>query len=493
VPILPSDITVLGPNDSHIPVAVNTGFNPHSVVVEGGFKPIINSKSAEAEDRSTVVDEELEIITEKPDAGTNKPGEATVKLDLEVVVATGDEDRKDNPFQGQQPETFEPMFIPSPPDRNAAQNGSNVKKPILAEELTPPVAHLNHHHSLEPNRKNGQPIVMIHQRPGLVRRPLFPNNIMPPFRIPVRGGSPTFRYQQSDDYTEDETPMAAERMDSYISPADGSIPSGVVVTYDGKSVASSISLAPAAIKDIRHPSGTADLIRATPQFAPFRGEIPPPVPNVISPENIPQLSKENQQQAQTLPEEFKQQTNAFPKPSPTERTQLILVQQDNDELQPEGSEIKEIIAANKRHKPKKQAIKKAASSKEEGEIMSTVDDRWPFSTNQENEQQTEESTATTAVPPEGFRLKQLADGSPKSKPIQQRVKRLAHHEPGHVGYDDQQHLGHGHSNHQESDQDHTSHQEPGHQDHSQHKQSAATSLTFSLILLLLSLFIKKYL
>lgn len=490
-PILPSDIALLDPNGSHIPVAVNTGFNPHSVVVEGGFKPIIKSKIAEAEDRSTVEDEALEIM-EKPDAGTNKTEAAIVELGSEVVAAIADEERKDNPFQGQQPETFEPMFIPSPPDRNAARNGSNVKKPILAEELTPPAAHLNHRHSLEPKRKNGQPFMMIHPRPGLVRRPLFPNNIVPPFRIPVRGGSPTFRYQQSDDYTEDETPMAAERMDSYLPPADSSIPSGVVVTYDGKSVASSIPPAPAAIKDIRHPVGTADLIRVTPQFAPFRGEIPPPVPNVISPENIPQLSKENQQQAQTLPEQFKQQNDAFPHPPPIERTQLVLAQQDNEELRPESSEIKEIIAANKGHKPKKQAIKKAASSKEEGEIMSTVDDRWPFSTNQENEQQTEESTATTVVP-EGSRFKQMADGSPKSKPVEQREKRSAHHEPGHVGYDDQQHLGHDHSNHQQSDQDHTSHQESDHQDRSQHKQSSATSLIFSSVLLLLSLFITKYL
>lgn len=483
-PILPSDITVLDPNDSHIPVAINTGFNPHSVVVEGGFKPIIKSKSAQAEDRSTVEDEE-------PDAGNSKTEETILELGSEVVEAIADDDRKNNPFQGQQPETFEPIFIPSPPDRNAAQNGSNVKKPILAEELTPPAAHLNHRHSPEPNRKNGQPFMMIHPRPGLVRRPLFPNNIMPPFRIPVRGGSPTFRYQQSDDYTEGETPMAAERMDSYLPLDDSSIPS-VVVTYDGKSVESSIPPAPAAMRDVRFPVGTADLIRATPQFAPFQGEVPPPVPNVISPESIPQLSKENQQRAQTLPEQFKQQNDGFSRLPPIERSQFALVQQDNEELRPESSEINEMIAANKGHKPKKQAIKKAASFKEEGEIMSTVDDRWPFSTNQENEQQTEGSAATTEVPEE-FRFKQLADGTPKSKLAEQREKRSAHHEPGHVGYDDQQHSGQNRSNHQQLDHDHTNHQESDHEDHSQHKQSTAAPLIFPSILLLLSPFITKYL
>lgn len=493
-PILPSDITVLDSEDSHIPAAVNTGFNPHSVVVEGGFKPIIKSKSAEAEDRSTA---EAEEITEKPDAGTNKTEEVIVELGSEVVVNIADEERKDNPFRGQQPEMFEPIFVPSPPDRNSARNGSDVKNPILADELTPPAVHLNHRYSPQSNRKNGQPFMMIHPRPGLMRRPLFPNNIVPPFRIPVRGGSPTFRYQQSDDYTEDETPMAAERMDSYLPPADISIPSGVAVTYDGKSVASSIPPAPVAVKNIRGPLGTADLIRATPQFAPFQGEIPPPVPNVISPEKIPQLSKENQQQAQTLPEQFKQQGDAFLHPPPIERTQLVLVQQDSEELESESSEIKEIMAANKGNKPKKQAVKKAASSKDEGEIMSTVDDRWPFSTNKENKQQTDESTVIT-VEPEGSRFQQMADGSTKSKQVEQRERRSAHHEPGHVGYDDQQHLVHSNSSHQQSDQNHTSHQESVHNhsdyhDHAQHKQSRATFVTFSSVLLLFSPFITKYL
>lgn len=474
--ILPSDVVVLKPLDSHIPVAINTGFNPHSVVVEGGFKPIITSKNAEAQDRSVVEDEALEV-KEKPEASTNKTEEAIVEeLASEVVAVIAEEERKDNPFQGQEPETFEPMFIPSPPDRNAAQNSSDIKKPILAEELTPPVAHVNHRHSPQPSRMNGYPFMMIRPRPGLVRRPLFPSNIVPPFRIPVRGGSPTFRYQQADDYTEDETPMAAERMDSYLPPIDSSIPSGVVVTYDGKSV-ESIPPAPIAIKNIRVPLGTADLIRGTPQFAPFRGEIPPPVPDVISPENIPQLSKENQQQAQTLPEQFKRQNDAFPHPPPIERTQLLLIQQDSEELNSDSSEIKEVMAASKGNKPKKQTIKKSVSTKEEGEIMSTVDDRWPFSTNPED------STVTIAEL-DGTTLTQMADQS-SIQPAEHRERRSAHHEPGHVGYD-YQHSGHDHSSHQNSTHNHSNHH-----DHSQHKQSRATSVTFSSVLLMLSPVIMK--
>jgi hypothetical protein len=268
-------------------------------------------------------------------------------------------------------------------------------------------------------------------------------------------------------------------MDSYLPPIDSSIPPGVVVTYDGKSVVS-IPPAPVAIKNIRVPLGTEDLIRGTPQFAPFRGEIPPPVPDVISPENIPQLSKENQQQAQTLPEQFKQQNDALPHPPPIERTQLLLDQLDSEELSYDSSEIKEIMAvSSKGNKPKKHAIKKSAIPKEAGEIMSTADDRWPFSTNQEDEKQMEDSTVAV-VEHDETTLNQT--DQPSSQSTEQREKRSAHHEPGHFGYDDHQHSGHDHSNNQT-----VAH------NHSQHKESRATSVTFSSVFLLLSPVIMKYL
>lgn len=492
-PLLPSEVVVLN-SDSHTPIAVNTGFNPHSVVVEGGFKPIITNNKVGAQDRSSE-DNEAQEIKKKPEAGENKTEEAVIaELVPEVVEVIAVEERKDNPFQGQEPETFEPMFIPSPPDRNAARNASD-KKPILAEELTPPAAHLNYRPSLHPYRRNGHPFMVIRPRPGLVTRPLLPTNIVPPFRIPVRGGSPTFRYQQSDGDTEDETPMAAERMDSYLAPGDSSIAPSVVVTYDGKSVTSSVALTPVVIQNIRHPAGTADLVRGTPQFAPFRGEIPPPVPDMISPENIPQLSKENRQQAQTLPAMFRYQNNAFPHPPPIERTQLLLVQQDSEEVSSDSSQIKEIVAVSKGNKSKKQISKKPASPREEDEIMSTVDDRWPFSNSQENEKQTEESLTTT-VTPEETTLNEMADES-TSKTVEQRERRSAHHEPGHMHYDDQQLSGHEHSSHQQSDGD-ASHQDSAHNyaddhDPSQHKQSRATSVTVFSILLLLSPAVAKYL
>jgi hypothetical protein len=97
----------------------------------------------------------------------------------------------------------------------------------------------------------------------------------------------------------------------------------------------------------------------------------------------------------------------------------------------------------------------------------------------------EESTVTT-VELDGTTLKQTANQS-SSQPTERRERRSAHHEPGHVGYDDHQHSGHDHSSHQNSAHNHSNHH-----DHSQHKQSRATSVTFSSVLLLLSHVIMKY-
>ncbi|PSN40314.1 hypothetical protein C0J52_23635 [Blattella germanica] len=493
--ILPSDVIVLNARDTlTIPVAVNTGFNPHSVVVEGGFKPIITSKNAvaaaSAQDRSAVVsdkEEEVQSVQEEKDSDKqeneeiiDKSEEAMIaELASEVVAAINEEERKENPFQGQQPESFEPMFIPSPPDR---RNGTDAKKPILPEGLMPPVPHLHHRNSPQPNRKNGHPYMMIRPRPGLVRRPLYPNNIVPPFRI---RGSPTFRYQQSEEILEDETPMAAERMDSYyLPPGDSAIPPGVVVTYDGKSVADTGLSSPVGVKNIRAPIGTADFIRGTPQVVPYRGEIPPPVPENIRPESIPQLNKKNQQLAQSLPEQFKQQNDAFPDPPSIQSTQLKLVQ--NDELISEGSENKE-VTVNK-DKSKKQTEKKSATSKEEGEIMTTVDDRWPFSTNME--QTGDELSTVPSVEMEGITNEQNAESLTK-KPTERREKRSAHHEPGHEGHDHTDD-----TNHQHSDHDHTDHQhmDHDHHDHSQgEKRSSASYVVFSSTFLLFCIVISMYL
>ena len=433
-PILPSDVIVLNAQDTlNIPVAVNTGFNPHSVVVEGGFKPIIASKISEptAQDRSSIVDEndeEEEVITknedvenpskEVPDEIVDKTEESIIAdLASEIVSAIAEDERKENPFQGQQPETFEPMFIPSPPDR---RNGSNTKKPLPDEGLAPPISPLHHRNSPQTNRKNVHQYSIIRPRPGLVRRPLYPNNIIPPFRI---RGSPTFRYQQNEEALEDEMAMAADRMDSYyLPPGDTSVSPGVVVTYDGKSVTDAGLAAPLGIKSTRVPMGTADFIRGTPQFVPYRGEIPPPVPDVISPENIPQLRKQNQQLAHSLPEQFKHQNDAFPDPPPIKSTQLALVQ--SDELNYEGSEIKEVTALNKTNKTKKHAVKKTSNSKEdEEEMMSTVDDRWPFLTKEENVNEEENKNPTTEI--------KYSTTVTESNANNKRERRSAHHEPEH--------------------------------------------------------------
>uniref|UniRef100_A0A1B6J714 Uncharacterized protein n=2 Tax=Homalodisca liturata TaxID=320908 RepID=A0A1B6J714_9HEMI len=115
--------------------------------------------------------------------------------------------------------------------------------------------------------------------------------------------SPSFRSQQED--VADETPMAAERMDTYYLPPSGPVygvsaqavsaaNTATLLTYDGKTVSvNSVVPAPASTEDgyTKRRSSVAELLRSTPQFGPFMGDIPPPVPDKVRTENIPQLSQ----------------------------------------------------------------------------------------------------------------------------------------------------------------------------------------------------------
>lgn len=101
--------------------------------------------------------------------------------------------------------------------------------------------------------------------------------------------------------------QAAERIDTYYLPPDNrkvphaNIPSGSVITYDGKSIVDSSLVLPPKLdtetEDISSPrfyngnnnfqslSKSEQLRRTTPQLVPFRGEIPPLTPD-LNPETI---------------------------------------------------------------------------------------------------------------------------------------------------------------------------------------------------------------
>ncbi|XP_014242209.2 protein Skeletor, isoforms B/C [Cimex lectularius] len=114
---------------TRLPIAVNTGFNPGSLVIESGFKPIIQTPQAVAEERVSEVDYD--------DDGN------------EGVINVENTDG-----QKSQTEMFEPMFIPSPLDSNI----KHIKKATT-----------------EPLKKIRKPY-----RPVVVRRPIY--NDVPLFR-----------------------------------------------------------------------------------------------------------------------------------------------------------------------------------------------------------------------------------------------------------------------------------------------------------------------
>lgn len=450
-----------------LPIAINTGFHPESVVVEGGFKPIIQKKEG-AQDRSSQGGdtdgpvEELETESKSTEFLDKKEEELISEL-----VSETNEDKKENIFEGQQPELFEPIFIPSPPDRITNYNHSSKphKNTVsLPHNLTPPVT------TPFRNRKPN-PHPMRSSIPSL-RRPIYPTNIAQQLRAPSRGSSPSFRFQQILEDVQDETAMAAERLDTYYLPpveypsgniksqkpnVEATIPPGTVVTYDGKSVvdvslASSITNPSVRSPNNQNPSGTAALIRETPQFGPFRGEIPPPVPEIIQPDKIPQLRTQNLKKPHVYPIQlpqqnsnnyYKESNNNFPDNFKT--TQLSLVRQLEqevgsltDDLMSEASEIKEfsVSAKSTKNKPSKKVSHSTGNSPE------IITDSSDLSTNRSDNRITVQHDAVVKV------LKSNENLTLNFGRSTHRTKRSPspHHDPSHTDVDSQS-SSHNHEEH----------------------------------------------
>lgn len=212
------------PNSTYevnMPLAVNTGFHPETIVIEGGFRPIIRK---EVEQRST---------------DGNGP-------ELEYESSIGVIDVYDKPAGD-----LRPVFRPSPLD--------SQKK------------HANKINKRASSKKDARLII---------KRP---------------------RSQEVDsDSDEDIKPQAAERVQSYYlpptnkKPEDRDAPPETVVTYDGKKVSgASLSIrlndGLGSSSDART-SKASDILKSTPQFTPFRGELPPLGQDFID-TNAPQLKQ----------------------------------------------------------------------------------------------------------------------------------------------------------------------------------------------------------
>lgn len=237
--------------------AQHSGFQPDTVIVEGGFKPIVRRRNGNSNDGDADRADEIMLTSNRrsddnvPDADQPASASRDVAEDpaaasaSPVIVAAGPEG--DALFVNQDIPTalFEPMFIPSPPD---SINSSSKNKP----------------------QQQLQQQQRVHEH--------------------LTGDLIDMQVEDGDD----KMAMAGERVDAYYLPPDmprtpphfNFFPEGSVVTFDGKAVldTSLVNSLPLPVSTYAYDnvggggatlSKTEQLVRNTPQFGPFRGEIPP--------------------------------------------------------------------------------------------------------------------------------------------------------------------------------------------------------------------------
>lgn len=223
-----------------MPPARNTGFRPESVVIEGGFKPILSKD--EIQDRK---DGEVEEGPEIENEG-----------EIGVINVSTEKDVDKSPTLV---ETFEPIFVPSPLDKITPQKPVKMRK--------------------RANVKKNQVVFIIKQS-----RSVDADDTLSEDEIAEAA-------ERVDSYY--LPPPEKKLKPSLIpsKPSDIDIPPGTVVTYDGKKVSSAsltmkIPERPTALES--RVSKAAELIKSGPQFVPFKGDLPPLDPRFVN-TDVPQL------------------------------------------------------------------------------------------------------------------------------------------------------------------------------------------------------------
>lgn len=238
-----SDFIGESPDKSTIPPAVNTGFKPDSIVVESGFKPIIREPLMAGVDR--IADYEIA-------SNANRREDADVEEDYEEspqYISNNHQYPSDK-----MTETFEPMFIPSPPDHLLPTN-----------DRTKEVFPKNH-------AKEDRP------HPVYVKKASQQNSL--------------FSKKNVDRDVPGDLLMESDRISPHYLPPDPNLPkehsqklssssADTFTTYDGKTVsAATLTSVPDGNKpstklfSAKLPANSEQLLK-TPQFGPFKGEIPP--------------------------------------------------------------------------------------------------------------------------------------------------------------------------------------------------------------------------
>lgn len=218
---------------------LNTGFNPGSVIIEGGFKPVIN-KGIE-----------------------NRMDEPELNLESQSGVI----DVKGKKFEKyHQKETFLSVIIPSTNDKMPKQkHRKNYKRPIQKDILE----------------------IMVRPRSMVdsdVELEMAAADRVDTFYLPPPGkiDKPKTSAAKQPSEIDFETPSISN-LPSITGPSLSDAPD-TVVTYDGKKVSgASLTAKPFDKSTILQHRGSkaAELIKAFPQSVPFRGDLPPLNANVL--------------------------------------------------------------------------------------------------------------------------------------------------------------------------------------------------------------------
>lgn len=227
-------------DSSSVLPALNTGFKPDSIVVESGFKPIIREPLMAVEDR---------IAEYEGNPNSNRREDTDVEEDYEESPQVINHAYPSEKMT----ETFEPMFIPSPEDHLLPTNDRTKEvfpKNHAKEDRPHPVyvkteSELNALFSKKNMNKNVPDMVMESDK-------VSPHYLPP---------DPKFPKEHSQKLSSEQT----------------------FTTYDGKTVSAATLT---SVPDVNKPTSkifssklpaNTELLLKSPQFGPFKGEIPPPV------------------------------------------------------------------------------------------------------------------------------------------------------------------------------------------------------------------------
>lgn len=222
--------------------AVNTGFKPNTIVIESGFKPII---------REPLMDRSSDYDTDNK-SNMNRREDTDVEEDYEESPQPIANHAYNTPSD-KITETFEPMFIPSPPDYLLQTNDrtKEVFPKNHAKEDRPHPVYMKSESKLntlfsQQNMEKEIPLDMVMESDRV-----SPQYLPPDPKLPKEHSQKLTKNEQT--YT----------------------------TYDGKTISAATLTSVPDIKPLgpklyssKLPANT-ELLLKTPQFGPFKGEIPP--------------------------------------------------------------------------------------------------------------------------------------------------------------------------------------------------------------------------